>query len=112
MVDDESTIDILYVNLYKRMGLAESDLNPTTSPLYRVTGDHVIPKGMTKLTVTIGEHLRMSTVFTNFLIVNCPSAINGISGRPLLKALKEVTSIYHLIMKFPTGEGTGEVRGN
>ena len=27
-------------------------------------------------------------------------------------ALKAVTSIYHLIMKFPTAEGTGELRGN
>ena len=52
------------------------------------------------------------TVLTNILVVDASSVINGIIGRPLLKALKAATSIYHLTMKFPTAEGTGEVRGN
>ena len=94
------------------MGLTKSDLNPTTSPLYGFTGDHVIPKGIMKLTVMVGEHPRMSTVIANFLIVDCPSAINRLIGRTLLKALKMVTSIYHLTMKFPTTEETGEVGAN
>ena len=59
----------------------------------------------------MGEHPRTSTVIIDFLVVNYPSAINGIIRRPLLKSLKTVTSIYHLTMKFPTAEGTGEVRG-
>ena len=55
MVNDGSVVDILYLNAYKRMSLAESDLNPTTSPLYGFTGDHVIPKGTAKLTVMVGK---------------------------------------------------------
>ena len=54
----------------------------------------------------------MLTVVANFLIVDCPSTINGMIGRSILKALKAVTSIYHLTVKFPTSEGIGEVRGN
>ena len=61
MVDDSSAVDIFYLNAYKRIGLVESDLNPTTSPLYEFTRDHVVPKGMAKLTVMMGEHLRMYT---------------------------------------------------
>ena len=53
MVDDGSIVDILYLNTYKRIGLAESDLNPTTSPLYGFTRDHVVPKGTAKLTMTV-----------------------------------------------------------
>ena len=79
MVDDGSAKDILYLNAYKRI-----DLNPTTSPLYGFTGDHVIPKGTAKLTVTVEEHLRTSTTVPDFLIVNCLLAIYGIIGRPLL----------------------------
>ena len=45
MVDDGSTIDILYLNAYKRMGMAESDLNPTTSQLYGFTRDHSFLRG-------------------------------------------------------------------
>ena len=55
MVDDGSIIDILYLNVYKRMNLSENDLNPTTTPLYRFTRDHVVPKGTKKLTITMGE---------------------------------------------------------
>ena len=54
----------------------------------------------------------MLTVVANFLIVDCQSSINGMIGRSILKALKAVTSIYHLTVKFPTSEGIGEVRGN
>ena len=109
MVDDGSATNIFYLNTYKRIGLAESDLNPTASPLYGFTGDHVVPKGKAKLTITVGEQPQTSMVVTNFLIVDCPLAINGIIGRPLLKALKAITSIYHLTVKFPTIEGTGKV---
>ena len=91
--------------------MEEKALNPTTSPLYEFTRDHVIPKGIAKLFVTVGEYPQTSTIITNFLMVNCSSVINGIIGRLHLKTLKAVTSIYHLIKKFPAAEGIGEVRG-
>ena len=47
----------------------------------------------------------------DFLIVKCPSALNGVLRRPLLKALKVVTSNHCQIMKFPTATGIGQVRG-
>ena len=75
-------------------------------------GDHIIPKGMAKLAVTVGEHHQASTVVVEFLVIDYPSTINRIIGRLLLKGLKVVTSIYYLTMKFPTTEGTGEVRGS
>ena len=69
------------------------------------------PKGVAKLAVMMGEHPRVSIVFTEFLVVDCPSAVNGIIGRQLLKALKAITLIYHLNKKSPITWGTGEVRG-
>ena len=109
MVDDGSATDILYLNTYKKMGLTEDDLEPNNFPLYNFTRDHVIPKGVAKLIVPMGEYPRTSTILANFLVVDAPSAINGIIGRPLLKALKVATSIYHLTMKFRMVEGTREV---
>ena len=58
MVDDGSVMDIFYLDAYKIMGLAESALSPSTSPLYGFTMDHMIPKGTAKLAVTVGEHPR------------------------------------------------------
>ena len=88
-----SVVDIIYLDAYKRMGLTESELRRTTSLLYGFTKDHVIPKGIVKLAVTVGEHPRASTVVTMFIVVDCPSTINGIIGRLILKSLKVVTSI-------------------
>ena len=72
MVDDGSTADILYLNAYKKMGLTKDDLDPNSSPLYDFTRNHIIPKGVAKLTVTVGEHLRTPTVLANFLVVDAP----------------------------------------
>ena len=105
-MDDGSVVDIIYLDAYKRMGLTENELSLATSPLYGFTGDHVIPRGTVKLAMTVGEHPRVSIVVAEFLVVDCPSTVNGIIGRLLLKALKAVTSIYHLTMKFLTAKGT------
>ena len=109
MVDDGSDVDILYLDAYNRMGLTETALSSAASLLYRFIGDHVILKDTTKLATTVGEHPWVSIVVIDFFVVDCPSTINGIIGRPLLKALKAITSTYHLTIKFPTAKGTREV---
>ena len=57
MVDDGSVTSILYLSAYKKMGMAEDNLDPNSSSLYGFTGDHVIPKGVAKLIVTVEDHL-------------------------------------------------------
>ena len=47
-----------------------------------------------------------------FLVVDCSSAYNGIIGRPTLNSWKAATSTYHLMIKFPTEYGIGELRGD
>ena len=47
-----------------------------------------------------------------FLVVDYSSAYNAILGRPTLNSWKAVTSTYHLMIKFPTDYGVGELRGN
>ena len=47
-----------------------------------------------------------------FLVVDCSSAYNAILGRPTLNSWKAVTSTYHLMIKFPTDYGVGELRGD
>ena len=40
------------------------------------------------------------------------STYNAILGRPTLNSWKAVTSTYHLMIKFPTDYGVGELRGS
>uniref|UniRef100_A0A2N9FG73 RNase H type-1 domain-containing protein n=1 Tax=Fagus sylvatica TaxID=28930 RepID=A0A2N9FG73_FAGSY len=48
----------------------------------------------------------------DFLVVDCPSAYNVIIGRPTLNRLRAVTLTYHLLVRFPTKNGIGEMRGD
>ncbi|PON56453.1 hypothetical protein PanWU01x14_181460 [Parasponia andersonii] len=70
-----------------------------------------MPRGMTELMAKIGTYPRVSTIMTQFLVVDCPSAFNAVLGRLILRELRAVTSIYHLAMKFSTQHRVGEVRG-
>ena len=112
LVDNGSSVDILYYQAFKRMGLKDSNLRPSLSPVYGFTGDFVIPVGMITLPLTVGEYPREFCIMTDFLVIDQPSTFNAVLGKPSLRALKAITSIYHLLMKFPTPNGVGKVRGN
>ena len=111
LVDNGSVVDILYWDTYQNTGPTESDLSSTTFPLYRFTRDHMIPRGTIRLAITMVDHPQTSMVVTEFLVVDYLAAFNRVIGRPLLKALRAVVSIYFLTMKFSTAKGTGQVRG-
>ena len=112
LVDNGSAVDILYYETFLKMGLGVDKLKPITTPLYGFTGHSIMPEGSIELPLTVGEYPRQTMIITNFLVVKCPSAFYAVLGRPALKELKAVTSIYHLAIKFPTAAGTGMQRGN
>uniref|UniRef100_A0A2N9FKC7 RNase H type-1 domain-containing protein n=1 Tax=Fagus sylvatica TaxID=28930 RepID=A0A2N9FKC7_FAGSY len=112
MVDNGSSADILYLPTYQQMQLDKEKLRPMDAPLVEFTGDKVCPVGIVTLPITVGTHPKTVSKTVDFLVVNCPSAYNAIIGRPTLNRLRAVTSTYHLLLKFPTEHGIGEVRGD
>ncbi|GAV67909.1 hypothetical protein CFOL_v3_11412 [Cephalotus follicularis] len=55
---------------------------------------------------------RQTQVEMTFLVVDTPSPYNAIVGRPGLNLVEAIVSTRHLLMKFPTRFGVGEVRGD
>ena len=51
-------------------------------------------------------------MITNFIVVEGPSVYNVILGRPTLNQARAVVSTYRLIVKFPTPQGTGILKGD
>ncbi|GAV62834.1 hypothetical protein CFOL_v3_06357 [Cephalotus follicularis] len=47
-----------------------------------------------------------------FLVVDTPTPYNAIIGQPDLNLMEAIVSTRHLLMKFPTRFGVGEVRGD
>lgn len=112
MVDNGSAVDLLYHGTYTKMGLKDSNLKPVTTPLYGFTSDFVLPCGRINLPLTVEEFPRTSTIMIEFLVVDYPFTFNAVLGRPSIKALKVVTSIYNLAMKFQISKGIGILKGS
>ena len=68
--------------------------------------------GAVTLLVTVGDYLQQITKDVTFIVIDCSPVYNAILGRPTLNSWKAVTSTYHLMIKFPTKYGVGEVRGD
>ena len=80
LVDNHSSVDILYLGAYEQMGLRLHQLSPKPTPLYRSTRDNLTPIGSIKLAMMVGTYYRVSTVLAKFLVVDCPSTFNTVFG--------------------------------
>ena len=94
------------------MRIDRERLIPTNAPLIGFEGIRVFPLGAVTLFVMVGDYPQQITKDVTFLVVDCSSTYNAILGRPTLNSWKAVTSTYHLMIKFPTEYGMGELRGN
>ena len=94
------------------MGIGRERLIPTNAPFIGFEGTKVFPLGAIILSVVVGDYPQQITKDVTFLMVDCLSAYKAIHGRPTLNSWKVVTSTYHLMIKFPTDYGVGELRGN
>ena len=109
LVDNNSSADILYYLAFQKMGIDKAQLIPMNAPLVGFGGTRVFPLGAVTLSVTVGDDPQQITRDVTFLVVDCSSAYNGIFERPTLNLWKAATSTYHLMIKFPTEYGIGEL---
>ena len=112
MVDNGSLADILYYLAFLQIGIGRERLIPTNTPLIGFGGTRVFPLGAITLFVVVGDYPQQIANDVTFLVVDCSSTYNAILGRPTLNSRKAVTSTYHLMIKFPTDYGVGELQGN
>ena len=112
LVDNGSSTNILYYPIFQQMGIGKERLILMNAPLVGFKGTRVLPLGAITLFVMVGNYPQQIIKDVTFLVVDYSSAYNAILGRPTLNSWKAVTSTYHLMIKFPTDYGVGELRGN
>ena len=65
-MDQGSTAEIMYLDLYKGLNLKSEDLTPYSSPLVSFEGKLIIPKGQIRLLVQTG----LEVVEVDFIVMD------------------------------------------
>ena len=91
MVDQDSTAEIIYPDLYKGLNLKAEDLTPYSSPLVSFEGKIIIPKGQVRLPVQTDSEV----VEVDFIVVDAFSPYTAIVIKPWLHILEAVSSTLH-----------------
>ena len=97
LVDERSGAEIMYPDLYKGLNLKPKDLEKYDSPLVGFDGRMVIPRGMIRLLVQVGD----KEVHANFIVVEAYFPYTTILARPWLHAIGVMSSTLHLKVKYP-----------
>ena len=112
LVDNESSTNIILASAFDKMGIGREKLEQVNAYLRGFSGERVLPLGSVQLVLTLGDPPCQATTTIRFLIVDAPSAYNMLLGRPFLNAIRAISSAYHMVIKFPTTNGVGMVRGD
>ncbi|XP_074323058.1 uncharacterized protein LOC141660003 [Apium graveolens] len=111
-LDNGSSANILYYSTYKKLGFLDSNMNFEDVHVYGFTGEVVRVMGSVRLPVTLGEGALSVTQMIDFKVLDQDSTHNVLMGRPWLRAFRVITSIHHLMIKFPTPNGVGSLIGS
>ncbi|XP_019150965.1 PREDICTED: uncharacterized protein LOC109147762 [Ipomoea nil] len=112
MVDTGSSVNVLYLDVFKKLKLDEKKLTPVRTQLSGFTGATIEPEGMIRLPVEVGTYPRVSKADMEFIVVNLACVHNVILGRPGIAQIGAIISMPHLCMKFQTPAGVGVLRGD
>ncbi|GAV67960.1 hypothetical protein CFOL_v3_11463, partial [Cephalotus follicularis] len=97
---------------YEGVRLPHNDPVVVTLLVEHFTMKRILLDRSINLSVVAGTAPRQTQVEMTFLVVDTPSPYNAIVGRPGLNLLEAIVSTRHLLMKFPTRFGVGEVKGD
>jgi len=105
LVDQGSSVDILYWVTYQKLQLPDTAMTPYDEPIYGFSGEQVSTRGYIDLHTVFRDGNQTKTIPIRFLIVDAPTSYNILLGRPSLNTLGAVVSTPHLAMKFPAPSG-------
>ncbi|XP_058189245.1 uncharacterized protein LOC131306833 [Rhododendron vialii] len=96
LIDQGSSAEVMYYDLFKKVDLPEPALQPAEVPLIGFNGAPVWPFSRIFLPVVVGS----KTLSVEFIVVNVPSPYNAILGRTWLHCMQAIASTYHQVIRF------------
>ncbi|ONI21605.1 hypothetical protein PRUPE_2G075200 [Prunus persica] len=89
----------VFIDTCSSMEISLEELKPVVTPLLGFTRDNINSIGSVTLPLSLGTAPQRTTVYTTFLIVECPSDYNVILGWPALCSLRAFIASHMLLMK-------------
>ena len=112
LIDNGSLTDIIFASAFNKMGIGREKLEPVNAYLRGFSGEKVLPLGVCAIGTHFGRPPSQATTTIKFLTVEAPLTYNMLLGRPSLNAIRAIPFAYYMIVKFPTENGVGMVRGD
>ncbi|XP_072090622.1 uncharacterized protein [Arachis hypogaea] len=112
LVDQGSSVDILFKSTFDKFGLEEKELKAYMDNLFGLGDTPIQPLDFILLHMTFGKDMKSRTLSINYIIVDVASAYNALIGQITLNRLVAIVSTLHLCMKFSTAEGITTVKGD
>ncbi|XP_028113888.1 uncharacterized protein LOC114311918 [Camellia sinensis] len=97
LIDQGSSVQIMYYDAFKQLKLEDKDLAPATSPLVRFNSQLEWPLGKIIFSVKTGSVIKQA----EFWALKVSSIYNLILGKGWLHTMQAVASTYHQVMCFP-----------
>ncbi|XP_014524463.1 uncharacterized protein LOC106780680 [Vigna radiata var. radiata] len=105
LVDQGSSVNILYWTTFRRMEISEDMIAPFNEQIVGFPGERVDTRGYIDLRTHLGFEDGGKELRVRFLLVEANTSYNALLGRPCLNAFGVIVSTPHLAMKFPTDKG-------
>ena len=102
LVDQGSSIYILYWKTFKAMRMDETEMIPYDDHVVGFSGERVGIKGYIELYTTFGEGKNTRTIKIRYLVIDANTSYNILLGRLSINRLMAIVSTPHLAMKFPS----------
>ncbi|KAK1605220.1 hypothetical protein QYE76_028893 [Lolium multiflorum] len=113
LIDGGSSINILYRDTARKLGIQEAELRPTPTVFHGIVPGHCCqPIGRITLAVMFGKPDNFRTENVEFEVVDLVSPYHALLGRPALTKFMAVPHYGYLKMKLPGPKGVITVAGD
>ena len=112
LIDNGASVNVLFYSTFSKMGLSMDNVRASKDKIHGFTGVPTQPIGVIDLLVELGEGERQVSMIQSFVIIDSPSGYNAFLGRPALADFRIALAPWCLMMKFPTANGVGVIKGD
>jgi hypothetical protein len=113
LMDGGSSINILYYDTLRRMGLSDKDLSPSTTVFHGIVpGKSAYPVGRVRLDVAFGSDDNYRYESLSFEVVKIKSPYHALFGWPAYAKFMARPCYIYLKLKMPGPHGTITVNGD